>query len=162
MKIIAHRGNINGPSIEENKPDYILSAIKLGFDVEIDVWIIENKIFLGHDNPQYKVDLSFLTSIKDFSWFHSKNKEALEFLLKNNFHTFWHQEDDYTITSNGIIWAYPNHSTTGIYVMPELNNTIINKNCIGICTDYCVIYQNSLKNSLNLQECQVPTFHHNS
>lgn len=163
MKFIAHRGNIYGPSLEqENNPDYILSAINSGFDVEVDVRIINDKIYLGHDEPQYEVDMSFLTSIKDFSWFHAKNKEALEFLLKNKFHTFWHQEDDYTITSNGIVWAYPNIPTSGIYVMPELYNTPINKDCVGICTDYCFIYQNFSKNNPDLQEFQVPTSLHNS
>ena len=28
-------------------------------------------------------------------------------MSKMNCHYFWHQEDDYTITSKGIIWAYP-------------------------------------------------------
>jgi hypothetical protein len=37
---IAHRGNTRGPNPEkENHPDYILQAIREGFDVEIDVWM---------------------------------------------------------------------------------------------------------------------------
>ena len=44
MKLIAHRGNINGPNPEkENHPDYINTAIKSGYDVEVDVWFIDNK-----------------------------------------------------------------------------------------------------------------------
>ena len=53
MKIIAHRGNLSGPTQTENHPDQIKKALDLGFDVEIDVWYKENKVFLGHDFPQY-------------------------------------------------------------------------------------------------------------
>ena len=53
MKLISHRGNING-RIEnyENNPDYIDDTIRLGYDVEVDVWMIEGVLFLGHDEPQ--------------------------------------------------------------------------------------------------------------
>jgi hypothetical protein len=51
MILISHRGNINGkqPS-KENHPLYIFEAIKQGFQVEIDVWFIDGKFKLGHDN----------------------------------------------------------------------------------------------------------------
>ena len=46
MILIAHRGNINGPSLAmENTCVYIDSAIKLGYDVEIDVWYNSSKLF---------------------------------------------------------------------------------------------------------------------
>ena len=39
MILISHRGNINGKKPDlENKPEYIQNAIKLGYNVEIDVW----------------------------------------------------------------------------------------------------------------------------
>ena len=41
MILIAHRGNINGPRVEfENNPEYVLRAIEMGFDAEVDVWLI--------------------------------------------------------------------------------------------------------------------------
>ncbi len=43
IKIIAHRANLNGPDHEtENTPASINKAIKLGFDVEVDIWYINN------------------------------------------------------------------------------------------------------------------------
>ena len=43
--LISHRGNIDGEFHElENNPTYIESAIKLGYDVEIDVWYINGKL----------------------------------------------------------------------------------------------------------------------
>ncbi len=137
MIIISHRGNINGPNKDrENSIEYIVEAAKAGYQVEVDVRIINSEIWLGHDGPQYLVDFKILESIKDVLWCHAKNINALEFLLKNNFHVFWHQTDDYTLTSKGIIWAYPGFHATGIYVMPELDDTIIDSKCLGVCTDY--------------------------
>ena len=60
MKLIAHRGNTNGRNkLEENSPDYIKDAIKKGYDVEIDAWLMDG-IYLGHDNPEYETDIDFL------------------------------------------------------------------------------------------------------
>jgi len=56
MKLIAHRGNIDGPnSSQENRPEYIEAAIAKGYDVEIDIrYDTFNKIlYLGHDESQY-------------------------------------------------------------------------------------------------------------
>ena len=54
MIIISHRGNLNGIDLErENNPYFIDDCISKGFDVEIDLRIKENKLFLGHDFAQY-------------------------------------------------------------------------------------------------------------
>ena len=58
MKIISHRGNLNGPKLElENTKEYIDIAIENNFDVEIDLWNVKNEYFLGHDKADYKVSL---------------------------------------------------------------------------------------------------------
>ena len=80
MIFISHRGNINGKIKKlENNPDYIRSAIKKGFDVEIDVWF-KNGFYLGHDKPQFKVSKKFLENKK--LWCHAKNQDALANLQK--------------------------------------------------------------------------------
>ena len=61
MIYIAHRGNLNGPNKDENKPEYIKKSISLGFDCEIDIRYINNILYLGHDTPDYKIDLQFLS-----------------------------------------------------------------------------------------------------
>ena len=38
MILISHRGNLNGKSDEENHPNHIDITLRQGFDVEIDVW----------------------------------------------------------------------------------------------------------------------------
>lgn len=142
MKLIAHRGNINGVNKEEeNKPEYLQSALDKGYNIETDVWIIENIYYLGHDKPQYKIDLSFLEDTR--VWCHCKNLEAL-LVLKNNpkINCFWHENDAFTLTSSHNIWTYPGKELTSqsICVMPEWNNFSDFKNDIpkiyGVCSDF--------------------------
>ena len=137
MILISHRGNISGPNPRvENDPVYISIALDIGFDVEVDVWSVSNRYFLGHDFPQYMIENSFLENNK--FWCHAKNSEALERMSKNkNIHYFWHQTDDFTLTSKGYIWTYPNKPLleNSICVKPEPNRSE-NISCAGICSDY--------------------------
>lgn len=139
MRYISHRGNINGKANDkENHPEYILNAYLKGFDVEIDVWLVDGKIMLGHDKPQYLSDENFLNN--SGFWLHAKNSSALHFLLKNikMANVFWHQEDCFTITSKGVIWTYPNNALfdNSVCVLPELGYKGILQNCYGVCSDF--------------------------
>ena len=68
MLLISHRGNLNGPNPEkENNPLYVTKALDLGYDVEIDVWLVQDKLYLGHDSPQYLINLDFLKNNLYFS-----------------------------------------------------------------------------------------------
>jgi hypothetical protein len=139
MLVIAHRANLNGPDpASENTPSAITRALSLGFDVEIDIWHIDGGYRLGHDKPQYEVELSWLSGFRDNLWIHCKNIDALyQLSLHNEFNYFWHQSDDFTLTSKGYIWTYPGKPSSGksIIVLPELNLYESYK-CFGICTDY--------------------------
>ena len=140
MKLIAHRGNLNGKiESRENKPDYILEAIDRGFHVEIDVWYTNsnNGWFLGHDQPQYRVDSDFLKMPE--IWCHAKNINTLNELLKIEAHCFFHQNDSVTLTSKGYMWTYPTQPLTenSICVLPELQK-IDTKGCAGICSDFII------------------------
>lgn len=139
MILISHRGNIDGANIElENHPQYLDKAISKGYDVEVDLWLIDNDFFLGHDEPQYKIDIDWIDVRSHVLWVHCKNTEAIAFLNKHTYdiNYFWHQEDTVTLTSKGFIWAYPGKQpiNNSIAVMPELNNDELSY-CIGVCSD---------------------------
>lgn len=144
MKLISHRGNINGPNLDiENNPNIILEVLDLGYDVEIDVWSVDDEFYLGHDYPKYKVNSEFLEN--DMLWCHAKNLNSLySMLLNKKIHCFWHQEDDFTITSKGFIWTYPNKQLTdnSICVLPEKTNLTKEQisNSYGICSDFIIKY----------------------
>tara|TARA_B100000767_G_C19721827_1_gene517638 strand:+ start:986 stop:1414 length:429 start_codon:yes stop_codon:yes gene_type:complete len=141
MFFISHRGNLSGPNEKfENKIDYVQKALDKGYEVEVDVRFDNDKFFLGHDFNQSEVNKNFLLNKK--IWCHAKTKEALSALEKIKAHYFWHQEDDYTITSRGFVWTYPGKSllTNSICVLPEVAN--YNEiNCLGICSDYIERYK---------------------
>ena len=145
MRLIAHRGLTRGPNKNiENNPKTIWDAWTAGFDCEIDLWRIEDRWYLGHDDPKYLVDDSFLYSGK--SWFHCKNREALRYLASstNGINYFWHDKDDYTLTSRGYIWAYPGQpgGDSTICCLPENVmpvEEIYKLNTYGICSDYVAL-----------------------
>jgi len=106
MILIAHRGLYEGWNEElENRPEQLLAALAEGFDAETDVRYIDGKWWLGHDEPTYEVDEDFI--LTNGLWLHAKNLAALTRLCARGANYFWHQGDDYTITSKGWIWAYP-------------------------------------------------------
>jgi len=139
MKIISHRGNLNGKDIsQENNPLYIIAATELGFDVEVDVWIKNNEWFLGHDEPKYKIEKHFLYN--DKFWCHAKNKDALKNMLDSTIHCFWHETDKITLTSKGIPWCYSgNYLESGIVVELEIKKEL--PIVLGVCTDYPSIWE---------------------
>ena len=138
IKQISHRGNIYGVNKDtENNPHHIQKLLNHTLQVEIDVWYIRNNWFLGHDYPQYQVDLTFLLS--KGLWCHAKNLNSLYYMLKHGVeHCFWHQEDDYTLTSSGFIWTFPNKAINDNCIIVDLNPKwkLKNYKCWAVCTDF--------------------------
>lgn len=147
MIYIAHRGNLNGPNISnENHPDYINEAIRAGFDVEIDVWFVDGKYMLGHDNPKYEVEWSFLLKDGENKWLHARDIETLYKLHRQFPNVFFHNKDEAVLTSSNFIWTYTgrrpltNHS---IAVLPEKSKYHVSElnGCAGICSDVICEYK---------------------
>ena len=136
MILISHRGNILGRKKQlENNPNYIENALKLGYDVEVDVWSIDKQFYLGHDKPQYKIERSFLQNKK--LWCHAKNIEAFYRMIDDKIHCFFHDQDDVALTSRGYFWSSSENKMTSksICVMPS-NSQNLPKNILGVCSDY--------------------------
>jgi hypothetical protein len=146
MKIISHRGNLKGPQPKtENSVEAITKALELGFDVEIDVWFENNNWYLGHDKPTYLIEEKFLENKK--FWCHAKNLDALHLMLKNNnIHCFWHQNDDFTLTSKNYLWTYPNKCVkdNSILVIKNIPNMVFIPECFGICTDNPIFFDKAI------------------
>jgi hypothetical protein len=152
MIYISHRGNIDGKKPHlENNPSYVDEAITLGYDVEIDLWWVDGRTYLGHDEPQYEIDDKWLSERVDKLWIHCKNIESLNWIRSTVLHYFWHEEDTLTLTSKQHIWAYPGKQSIigSIAVMPEIYNDDTSK-CLGICSDNILKYKNENISSYNL------------
>jgi len=145
MILISHRGNINGKIPEkENEPISVEKTLRLGYDVEIDVWLVDHGFYLGHDSPKYQVSYDWFFMWSERMWIHCKNIEVLKFLLPSSLNYFWHESDTITITNRKFIWAFPGKQPINgsIAVLPELNNDDISQ-CVGICSDVIAKYNDS-------------------
>jgi len=142
MILISHRGNLNGPNeVRENSPYYIMEAITEGYDVEVDLWWVNGRVYLGHDEPQYEVSDEWLGERIDKLWVHCKNVESLNWIRSTSLNYFWHEQDTLTLTSKNYMWVYPGKQpiTGSIAVMPEIHNDDISK-CLGVCSDFIKRY----------------------
>ena len=142
-KCLSHRGNIKGPIPDkENRPSYIDCAIQLGYDVEVDIRFINNEYWLGHDEPQYKVEELWMNLRKDNIWYHCKDlNSAIELSKSKKFKFFCHTQDDYVITSTGHLWVHDlsgNINDNCIIPLLDLNSIKKYKHLkpFAICTDY--------------------------
>lgn len=168
MKIISHRGNLNGPNQKtENTVDAIEKALQSGFCIEFDIWYFANRFWLGHDSPEsvFSIDTlvrwSNMYSDKNL-YVHCKNIWALEEmtkLQKSNIIPFFHDADQCILLRDNIIWVHPK----AIYGVDELGRSkciaVVSKcktakydfdldisfeTWYGICTDYPIDVRNSL------------------
>lgn len=138
MRFISHRGNIDGRNEKfENHPDYLLAAMDRGYEVECDVWEKDGSLYLGHNEPLGLISQSFLRDPR--IWTHCKNIEALSRLVSDSeINCFFHQQDPYTLTSQGYIWCYPGSKvpSNGICVVPERVRQVPPEDILGICSDF--------------------------
>ena len=128
----------------ENKPEYINSALELGYDVEIDIWVINDLLYLGHCEPNFHVDITWLIERKKNLWIHCKNIQALFFFktCSHIFNYFWHQSDDFAMTSFGEFWTYPGKDLTSnsIACLPEICDFKNLEKAKGVCSDFISKY----------------------
>lgn len=158
MKIIAHRGNIDGPIPSlENNPSQIDACIGLGFDAEVDLRTINSNLYLNHDNLNelYKIDYNWLLKRKNALWIHCKDFESLARLIKhdqdNELNYFYHESDSYTLTSKNIIWSYPDNKCNNRSIMLDFELTKFNtkqETPFGVCTDYPLKLKNKINESI--------------
>jgi len=142
MILISHRGNLNGPNeVRENSPYYIMEAIAEGYDVEVDLWWVNGRVYLGHDEPQYEVSDEWLGERIDKLWVHCKNVESLNWIRSTSLNYFWHEQDTLTLTSKNHMWVYPGKQPIigSIAIMPEIHNDDVSK-CLGVCSDFIKRY----------------------
>jgi len=137
IEIISHRGNTSGPQKKDNIASKLEQTAK-NMLVEVDVWNIDKQWYLGHDAPEAETSIHFISN-KNFI-LHAKNLQALTYLTDTDLHYFWHQEDDFTLTSNNLIWTYPKGEVTtkSIIVCQTLEEVAKYKDedIWGLCTDY--------------------------
>lgn len=148
MKYISHRGNVYGYERGrgvENTIDYILDAIALSYDVEIDLWYMNDKLYLGHDEPGQETSIDFLLEYNDKLWCHAKDIKTFHKLLQYDINTFFHNTDDCALTSKGYLWTYFDKELTDKSILLKFEKDedfIIPNDIYGICSDNIDFYKN--------------------
>ncbi|RLI47014.1 hypothetical protein DRO61_08515 [Candidatus Bathyarchaeota archaeon] len=148
-RLIAHRGITDGNySGKENLIHTIMESLSKGYEVEVDVRIYKGELYLGHDERQEKVsDLwSSMTRngmwLESNLWYHCKDSGSMDYFNKSSISNyFFHDTDDFTLTSKGFIWTanlvgcYPNNT---IVVAKNKEHTLSQSetNCYGICSPF--------------------------
>jgi hypothetical protein len=148
---ILHRGLSSGPDRAlENNEEHIWKQLHDGWDIECDIWYIDGKWWLGHDEPCAQLqNLELLTH--SHAWVHCKHIPALVECMRRCretdviIHCFSHDSDDAILTSQGYIWAYPGHiihNSHAICVMPERHGFTLHNIMPtgGVCSDFLPIH----------------------
>lgn len=144
MKIISHRGNLNGPDETiENTECAIDHAISLGFDVEIDLRYYHGAFYLGHDEPQYQITLEWIHNRRHFLWIHCKDLDSFA-VSPGSWNKFCHTQDPVVAVLPNKMWVHDlNLELNWKCIIPLLSREDIFefdlkrlKDCYGVCTDY--------------------------
>ncbi|NBP57470.1 hypothetical protein EBU71_13220 [bacterium] len=160
-KLISHRGNLSKIIPEkENHPDYIEDALHRGYDVEVDIRFRDGEFYLGHDQPDYKIEVSWIREKSERLWIHCKDLSSASQLrlLKSSMPElkyFCHNVDPYTLVSNGFIWVhydtFINNPDVGLdqnCIIPLLTLEHVRDysdlDVYGICSDFIIQTQERL------------------
>ena len=143
---ILHRGIRKIDKLLENSPDTLNKRYNEQYYVECDIWYQNDNWYLGHDTPEFLIDIEDFLKIKT-RIIHAKDGYTFAKLIKYcnergyDNEIFYHTTEDYVLTSSKNIIAYPGkylHKNT-ICMMPEnMNRDLSEKeknNIIAICSD---------------------------
>ena len=102
--------------------------------------MIDGELWLGHDEPQYKIEHSWLKPRLFYLWIHCKNLEAAKECWNHQYQSFCHAGDSYTYTSTGKIWLHDLSmkidDSVIIPMIEEADLKDIKGKPYAICTDY--------------------------
>ncbi len=108
-------------------------------DVEIDVRSINGELWLGHDEPQYKIEHKWIQKRRKNLWIHCKNLQAAKECWE--YQAFCHSSDPYVYTSTGKIWLHDlSLKIDDDVIIPLMDDPDLyllhNVKPYGVCTDY--------------------------
>jgi hypothetical protein len=143
MRVVIHRGY---PGCGNNEQDIlkIHKSLEQGYDAEVDIWKVNNKLYLGHDRPCTPFDLDSLPI--DRTWYHCKNGSAYEFFLneRKDCNAFVQDKDPYSVTTLGYIWC-----NVGVPILPGLKCVVVlperctwdvDNKAFAVCTDSPILF----------------------
>lgn len=148
MLYISYRGIYDGQNFQDaNTPNQIGKAFNAGFACMVDVWRVDNKLYLGNNQPLTEVTTEFLKGKK--FWINARNTDMQTWIQSQpiNYYPnyFWFndpEENDPVTTSGGQIitpGTVPINNQSIIF-LPEIQDramfSTVKLRCYGVCSNY--------------------------
>ncbi len=148
MIYIAYRGLFEGENSEtEDTPDQIGKAFNAGFSAMVDVWRVDNKLYLGATQPLIEVTEKYLQG--PYFWINCRNQDMYDWItvqsIKKYPHYFYNNDPSipYVTTNEGYLWTYQTKpvNNLSIMVLPEIADrgllSTVHLRCYGVCSTFC-------------------------
>jgi len=131
MILISNYGNVNGTNHNQNTPDYVENAIRMGYNCRIDV-MYTDQLYINN----YPITLDFILKYHKKLWICCINIEALKYLLEFECFHIWYKDE--MLTNYGFIWGSPVSTKKAIYVINSIESIKNIQITCGhaICSDY--------------------------
>lgn len=101
MKWISFWGCREEMSARACSPDLILETLQAGYDVLINVWILQEQIYVGTLLPKDIIQLRFLEKYKSRLWLACRNHTAYEYFRNRGYMTFFGERNSVHFVPNG-------------------------------------------------------------
>jgi hypothetical protein len=149
MLYISYRGIYDGNNFQDaNTPSQIGKALGYGFSCMVDVWRVDNKLYLGNDQPITEVTEKYLQGRKFY--INARNTDMQTWLSTQSLSLYpnWFYftaptpPPTYVEASNGklITPGTVPINNNSVMFLPEINDTTllstVNLRCFGIISNY--------------------------
>jgi hypothetical protein len=149
MFYISYQGIYDGKDYEDaNTPKQISKAQQRGFSCLIDVWRINNKLYVGNGQPLIEVTEKYIQGNR--FWINAVNTDMQTWIAtqpSNLYPNYFHFEAStppppYATASNGklITPGTVPINTNSVMFLPEINDrsllSMVNVRCYAICSTY--------------------------
>jgi hypothetical protein len=148
MIFISYRGIFDGNNYQDsNTPNQIAKAFGMGFSCMVDAWKVDDKFYLGDEQPLTEVTAKYLQGKK--FWINARNT-AMQSWLSTQSSTLYPNwfyfpsmpPPPYVTASNGKLitpGTVPINNNSVIF-LPEINDTslfsTVNLKCFGVTSTY--------------------------
>ena len=148
MLYISYQGIFEGQDYPDaNTPNQIGKAFNARYSCMVDVWRVDNQLYLGSYEPMIEVTEKYLQGNR--FWINARNIDMQNWIVtqpvKNYPHYFWSNQPEPTspvTVSSGQIWTPGTVATypSTIIVLPEIQDrgmlSTIHLKCYGVCSTY--------------------------
>ena len=149
MFYISYQGIYDGSNYEDaNTPPQISKALQRGFSCLIDVWRIDNKLYVGNNQPTIEVTERYIQGNR--FWINAKNTDMQTWIASqpsNLYPNYFHFDAStppppYATASNGklITPGTVPINTNSVMFLPEINDrslfSMVNVRCYAVCSTY--------------------------